>query len=171
MEFNIDGAKKVFKALLYAKIPLDKIKIIMAQSSFETGGFNDKKMYTLNNASGINFSGKANQKNAVKGTPLPPRESKTAHYAKFYSLNDWAVDHWRIVKKRFEGVNSIKEYATKIKQSNYFTGSLPNYIKGMEYYNKILINNKIFDENISSNKILLPVSILLITFAWLLFKK
>jgi len=146
MELNLEGAKKVFNALVNAKIPLKYIKIIMAQSAFETGGFNDKKLYTLNNTSGITFKGNPNiQKNAVKGSPMPKNESKTGHYAKFNTLNDWAVDHWRIVKNNIVKSTSLADYGTRLKAQNYFTGPLPNYIKGLEFYYKKLEKNKLFE--------------------------
>ncbi len=146
MAININNAKKVFNALLSANIPLNYIKMIMAQSSFETGGFNDKKLNTLNNASGITFiNNTGKQKNASKGTPLPAKENTNLFYAKFDTLKDWALDHWRIVKKRFEGVTSLKDYATKLKSKGYFSGSLNDYIKGLQYYSKQFDKIKIYD--------------------------
>lgn len=170
MAVNIENAKKIYKALKSAGANDRLIPILMSQVAHETGGFNSKVLQSDNNASGIMFINNPKQKNAVKGRAFPKNESKTAHYAKFNTLKDWAVDFLRIIGKTPQTATSLTDYAQKLKARKYYTADTSLYAKALISWDKQLKKLDLFKDN-DNLKIILPVSIILGIFAYSLFVK
>lgn len=140
---------KFFKVYAAIKnLPLSKkvLTFLMSQILVETGFFSSKvKVFDLNNnASGILYTGSAAQiaNGATKGSARP--ESEGGNYAKFNNLNDWAKEYYRVLNRKSMPLNSndINEFVTKLKENNYFTDSLENYKKNINFFYNFLIKNK-----------------------------
>jgi len=104
--------------------------LALAQSAVETSGFKDDKITSHNNPSGITFSNNpTRQKNATRGRKLP--ESPKYNYAKFNTLDDWAVDYNRIVGKSMKSSTDSASYAKNLANQRYYEVSAryPNAIK------------------------------------------
>jgi hypothetical protein len=129
-------------AAMFARIftelsaPAKVIPYLVAQVAYETGDFKSKLLKDHNNASGIVFTGRASQKNAVKGRPLP--EDGRYFYAKFATLNDWAKDYMRVLNLKAKPIqaNSPDDFITRLKSNGYFTAPVELYKKGFERYLK-----------------------------------
>jgi hypothetical protein len=130
------------KAALFAKIfselkaPAKVIPYLVAQVAYETGDFKSKLLNDHNNASGIVFTGRTNQKNAVKGRPLP--EDGRYFYAKFATLNDWAKDYMRVLSLKTKPLlaTTPDDFITRLKSNGYFTAPVELYKKGFDRYLK-----------------------------------
>jgi len=141
-------SNKFFKVLRAIKtLPLSKkqITFLMSQILVETGFFSSKnKVFDLNNnASGILYTGSAAQiaNGATKGSERPTNEG--GNYARFENLNDWAKEYFRVLNKKSMPLNSndINEFVIKLKANNYFTDSLENYKKNINFFYNFLIKN------------------------------
>jgi hypothetical protein len=129
-------------AAMFARIftelsaPAKVIPYLVAQVAYETGDFKSKLLKDHNNASGIVFTGRASQKNAVKGRPLP--EDGRYFYAKFATLNDWAKDYMRVLSLKAKPIQAISsdDFITRLKSNGYFTAPIELYKKGFEKYLK-----------------------------------
>jgi hypothetical protein len=82
------------------------------------------------------FTGRASQKNAVKGRPLP--EDGRYFYAKFATLADWAKDYMRVLSLKAKPLQatSSDDFITRLKSNGYFTAPVELYKKGFERYLK-----------------------------------
>lgn len=116
--------------------PAKVIPYLVAQVAYETGDFKSKLLKDHNNASGIVYTGRASQKNAVKGRPLP--EDNRYFYAKFTTLADWAKDYLRVLNLKAKPLlaTTPDEFITRLKSNGYFTAPLEQYKKGFEKYLK-----------------------------------
>jgi hypothetical protein len=172
MAVNIENGKKIYKALKLAGANDRLMPILMSQVAHETAGFNSKVLQSDNNASGIMFINDPKQKNAVRGKAFPKKESKTAHYARFNTLKDWAVDFLRIIGKTPKTATSLTDYAQKLKARRYYTADTSLYAKALISWDKQLKKLDLYkQENNDNLKIILPVSIILGIFAYSLFVK
>lgn len=127
-----------FYNLFAGKVPANILPFIVAQVAHETADFNSRLLYDHNNATGITFANKPKmQKNAVKGRPLP--EAPQYNYARFDTLNDWAVDYLRLINK---GKNkplaalTVDDYIVRLKANNFFTDTIERYTAGVKKYLK-----------------------------------
>ena len=110
------------------------IPFMVAQTAFETGDFKSRLFHDHNNATGIVFTGKSTQKNAIKGRPLP--EDPRYNYAKFATLQDWAADYVRILKlgKKPIEAESVDDFVSRLKANKYFSAPIDEYLKGVKTY-------------------------------------
>jgi hypothetical protein len=124
------------KTFAELKAPAKVIPYLVAQVAYETGDFKSKLLKDHNNASGIVYTGRASQKNAVKGRPLP--EDNRYFYAKFATLNDWAKDYMRVLSLKAKPLQatSSDDFITRLKSNGYFTAPVELYKKGFERYLK-----------------------------------
>lgn len=110
------------------------VPFLVAQVAYETADFKSKLLQDHNNASGIVWTGKASQKNATKGRPLP--EDPRYNYAKFDTLNDWARDYVRVLNLRAKPIQATTadDFVKRLKANGYFTAPVELYKKGFERY-------------------------------------
>jgi len=136
MKYNLTNGKKIIAALIAAGAKPDLLPWLMSQIAHETAGFNSKVLNTDNNASGIMFINKpAKQRNATRGSSFPKKEGKY-YYARFATLKDWAVDYLRIIGKVPQTATSLLDLATKLRARNYYTDTVANYAKGLNFHYK-----------------------------------
>jgi hypothetical protein len=116
--------------------PAKVIPYLVAQVAYETGDFKSKLLKDHNNASGIVYTGRASQKNAVKGRPLP--EDGRYFYAKFTTLADWAKDYLRVLNLKAKPIQATSpdDFITRLKSNGYFTAPVDQYKKGFDRYLK-----------------------------------
>jgi len=116
--------------------PAKVIPYLVAQVAYETGDFKSKLLKDHNNASGIVYTGRASQKNAVKGRPLP--EDGRYFYAKFTTLNDWAKDYLRVLNLKDKPIQATSpdDFVSRLKSNGYFTAPVELYKKGFDKYLK-----------------------------------
>lgn len=150
MAINIENGQKIYKALKSAGVNNTLMPILLAQVAHETAGFNSKVLKSDNNASGIMFINNPKQKNAVRGRSFPQNESKTAHYAKFNTLKDWAIDFLRIIGKTPKTATSLTDYAQKLKARKYYTADTSAYANALIAWNKQLSKLNLIDKNENS---------------------
>lgn len=133
---NNEAAALFAKTFAELNAPAKVIPYLVAQIAYETGDFKSKLLKDHNNASGIVYTGRASQKNAVKGRPLP--EDKRYFYAKFTTLADWAKDYLRVLNLKAKPLlaSTPDEFVTRLKSNGYFTAPLEQYKKGFEKYLK-----------------------------------
>lgn len=130
------------RALLAEGLNPAKLTWVMAQLAFETAHFASTVALVDNNLSGIKYY---KQKGATRGTKAPANEGD--YYAHYNNYNEWARDYLRILntvgKQRPLDAASPEDFVRKLKENNYFSGNLTNYIKGVlqlsEYYGKYII--------------------------------
>lgn len=128
--YNKANFLKIMKALANQGYSGKSLLLALAQSAVETSGFKDDKITSHNNPSGITFSNNpTRQKNATRGRKLP--ESPKYNYAKFNTLDDWAVDYNRIVGKSMKASTDSASYAKNLANQSYYEVSAryPNAIK------------------------------------------
>jgi IS1 family transposase len=171
MSINIENGKKIYKALKSAGANNTLMPILMAQVAHETGGFNSKVLQSDNNASGIMFINEPKQKNATRGKSFPIKESKTAHYARFNTLKDWAIDFLRIIGKTPKTATSLTDYAQKLKARRYYTADTTLYAKALISWDKQLKKLDLYTTESNNLKLILPISIILGIFAFSFFRK
>jgi hypothetical protein len=131
-----EAAALFAKTFAELKAPAKVIPYLVAQVAYETGDFKSKLLKDHNNASGIVYTGRASQKNAVKGRPLP--EDGRYFYAKFATLNDWAKDYMRVLNLKAKPIQatSADDFITRLKSNGYFTAPVELYKKGFDKYLK-----------------------------------
>jgi len=133
---------KVYEALESLKLSDLQFKLALIQIMQETGVFaSTSKVYDLNtNASGITFSGSEAQlkTGAIKGSLRPTNEG--GNYAKYPTLRAWAVDYLRILNKGVFPLTAKTplEFAQKLKQNKYYTDSVENYSKNLNFYYNLI---------------------------------
>jgi hypothetical protein len=164
--YNQVNLEAIKKALIKQGLKGLQLTLALCQVAHETGDFESNVLLKNNNATGIMFLNNAKQKNCKKGLPFPSKEGKY-FYANFNSLDDWAIDFLRIVKKSLFSSVGIVDYATKLKNQKYFTDNLQNYIKGMNSHYKQLDKLKVF---MSNNKSILLLPLIAIVTLFLIFK-
>jgi hypothetical protein len=142
MAYNTANAQRVLQALSAAGASPTVIPFLMAQVAHETGNFDSRVFRENNNASGIMFINKPNQKNATRGRAFPrnewPAPNRPLYYAHFLTLKDWAVDFLRIVGKTPQTATNLTQYATLLKNRGYYTAPLSAYAAALNsHYNKL----------------------------------
>lgn len=137
-KINQDNLKKVAAALSNAGLSGNSLVLALAQVAHETGGFNNAKIATHNNASGITFiNNPKKQPNATRGNPLP--EAPKYNYAKFATLNDWAKDYLRLVGNNLKKSTDTAQFALKLADQKYYEVS-PRYPNAIKNYSAGLSN-------------------------------
>lgn len=133
---NEQTAETFARMFTQLNAPSVAVPFMVAQVAYETGNFKSKLLRDHNNASGIVFTGKASQKNATKGRPLP--EDPRYNYAKFATLNDWARDYIRVLNLRAKPIQATtpEDFITRLKANGYFTAPIELYRKGFDRYLK-----------------------------------
>jgi hypothetical protein len=130
----METSKKLYTAtdfynMFSSLVPDHILPYIVAQVAHETGDFKSKLLYDHNNATGITFANNSKlQKNAKKGRPLP--EDSRYNYAIFDSINDWAIDYIRLIKRgknKPMEAKDIDEYINRLKANNFFTANIDLY--------------------------------------------
>lgn len=130
--YNKTNFFKILKALVNQGYTGKQLLFALAQSAYETKNFTNDKITSHNNPSGITFANnKTKQKNATKGRSLP--ENPKVSYAKFNTLDDWAVDFNRIVGSSLKASNDTATYAQKLAKQGYYEVS-PRYPKAIQNY-------------------------------------
>ena len=132
---NTQIAQSAAQALSQAGCPSGFLPLALAQAAVETGGFASHVQQSDNNLSGIMYLGKPTvQLNATQGSAYPASESGTAHYARFASVYDWAVDYLRILNldRNGNGVRPIDttttdQLAAELKAQGYYTATQSSY--------------------------------------------
>lgn len=116
------------------------LRLAMSQVMQETGVFSahTEAANNDNNYSGIMFINNPDiQKNANQGSPFPANESRSAHYAKFETPTDWAIDFVRILSKYpnypIRAINPV-DFVERLKANHYFSGNLALYTKNVTYF-------------------------------------
>lgn len=154
-KYGIEKSKiltKIYDALKIYGLPVNTIKLALAQVMHETGVFSDKqKASKVNNFSGIVYSGSADQiKNGAirSNIALPKREQNgktTIYYAQFPSVLNWSKEYLRILSKGVKPIQAISpdDFAIRLKKNNYYTDSVENYKKNINFYYNFLTNSGI----------------------------
>lgn len=132
-----------------------QLRLVLAQVLYETGQFTSKsKIAELNNNfSGIKYICKPTiQKNATKGSQVPPNERLTPdtcinYYAKFPSYKDWAIDYIRILSLKRQkntlgrpiDAENAADFVARLGQNGYFdVKGIKNYTAGVKKYFEML---------------------------------
>lgn len=154
LNMNLDILKQKFGSLRTSKfekvynalknLPLNDLqfKLVLAQVLYETGFFSStSNVFDLNNnASGVIYTGSVAQlkNNAIKGSKRMKIEG--GYYAKFPTLTDWANEHLRVLNRKTMPLMAIdtNDFATRLKQNNYYTDGIENYRKGVNMYFNII---------------------------------
>jgi hypothetical protein len=171
-KINQDNLKKVSAALSNAGLSGNTLVLALAQVAHETAGFNNAKITTHNNASGIVFANNPKkQPNASRGNKLP--EAPKYNYAKFDSLNDWAKDYIRIVGNNLKKSADSSQYALRLADQKYYEVS-PRYPNAIKNYSAGLANwfdklQKISPTTKATTVGILPLAIVAISL-YLIFK-
>ena len=143
---NIQEVKQL---LINAGFPNNSLLFALAQCCFESGGveFNSPVDLANNNLTGITYAnGEGWQHNATCGTPMPPQDSLTGHYAHFATMQDWANDFHRIVHAQFSWnrlgrpieATTLEDYVARLKDNHYFQADESVYLNGLKHYLNIL---------------------------------
>ena len=102
---------------------------IVAQAKHETGNFKSEVYLTDHNMFGMKFINGARGQVATSGLPSPEGDHY-AHYASDTdSLNDLLL--WFDYEKFPTSVTDAGQYATELKNRNYFTAGLSSYVKAL----------------------------------------
>jgi hypothetical protein len=126
---------------------------LMAQAAHETAGFNSTNAINNNNFGGIKFQ------STLKNITVPstnfavpksedPEKGRGVPYAHFNSIDDFA-EKWvplAHLSERKNGnnigsplqANTIADYVRRLKLNGYFQDREDIYLKGMQYWDKIL---------------------------------
>jgi len=153
-----DKLKLLVPSLIKAGFNTDhKLKLGISQLLLETGQFKSGSIYeTNNNYSGIKYICKDFQKNATRGSDVPPGEKKPPanrcgnFYAKFKDNDAWAVDYFRILNlvrrgndigKPIEAVD-VNDFNSRLVKNGYYDANKPgakeSYLKNLNwFYNNI----------------------------------
>lgn len=118
----------IIKEMEAQKINPLLLDTIMAQLAHETGGFKSK-LTLKNNLSGIKYSVNGYGKNSGI---LPPKNEGKTPYAMYDTIDDWAKDHFRIIKRiGAHKATNTKQFAEMLKKGNYYTDTLSNYTRAL----------------------------------------
>lgn len=147
--------QEVKDLLIKAGCPEATILFPLAQACFESGSmkFDSQVAELNNNLTGIIFLNASWQHNCVAGIQMPLADTggKIAHYAKFETPQDWALDFHRILHLQTGGLGrpieatTIEDYVHRLKANYYFGGTEATYLAGLESY--ILKLNEYFNYN------------------------
>lgn len=125
-------AKKIGK-----KLGIDP-KLIYAQLMFESGNGNSPVAQKDNNFGGITWNDSmAGQKGLSRGMARPAGEG--GYYVHFDSPQSFANYYANMINSRYsnlKGVTSAREFAHRLKQSGYYTGSEADYAASLESISK-----------------------------------
>jgi hypothetical protein len=152
-KYNVSVAKNVqavYDALIKAGLPLQTIKLCIAQVLHETAHFNPEisKVAALNNNySGITWVGSPAQKatGATKGSAR--QKSEGSNYAKYPNVISWAKDYIRILNLKNKPIQAtgINDFVNRLAKNNYFDtdpvkypNAVPNYLKNVTFYHNLL---------------------------------
>jgi len=152
-KYNVSVAKNVqavYDALIKAGLPLQTIKLCIAQVLHETAHFNPEisKVAALNNNySGITWVGSPAQKatGATKGSARS--KSEGSNYAKYPNVISWAKDYIRILNLKNKPIQAtgINDFVNRLAKNNYFDtdpvkypNAVPNYLKNVTFYHNLL---------------------------------
>jgi len=152
-KYNASVAKNVqavYDALVSAGLPIQTIKLCIAQVLHETAHFNpviSKVAETNNNYSGITWVGSAAQKatGATQGSARPSKEG--GHYAKYPNVLAWAKDYIRILNLKNKPIKAtgVNDFVTRLAKNNYFDtdpvkypNAVPNYLNNVTFYHNLL---------------------------------
>jgi len=152
-KYNVSVAKNVqsvYDALVGAGLPIQTIKLCIAQVLHETAHFNPEisKVAALNNNySGITWVGSPAQKatGATKGSARP--KSEGSNYAKYPNVISWAKDYIRILNLKNKPIQAtgINDFVSRLAKNNYFDtdpvkypNAVPNYLKNVTFYHNLL---------------------------------
>jgi hypothetical protein len=151
--YNKTNFFRVLKALANQGYTGKPLLLALSQTAVETNGFKDEKITSHNNPSGITFINKpTKQKNATKGRILP--ESPKYNYAKFNTIDDWAVDYNRLVGSAIKSSSDTTSYAQKLADKKYYEVSarypnaVANYSRNLQFHLKNI--QRIIVDNINS---------------------
>jgi len=150
VKYNKTNFFNILKALVNQGYTGKTLLFALAQSAHETAGFTNDKIVSHNNPSGITFANNpAKQKNATRGRQLP--EAPKYNYAKFNTLNDWAVDFNRLVGSALKSSPDTSTYAKKLADRGYYEVSarypnaIQNYTDSLQFHLKniqrIIVDN------------------------------
>lgn len=119
----------------------------LAQLLHETGNkFNTGIARADNNFTGIKWINKPYQ-NATRGSLAPaservkPLSAPINYYAHFANTAAWAKDYARILNSGSKPLqaNNIADFAARLKRNKYYTDSVSNYAKGLNFwYNRLI---------------------------------
>ena len=130
----------VSNALLAAGMPANVLYFALSQVLYETAAFSSNLSTDDNNYSGIIFiNDDTTQLNSYQGLPFPG--SNSYYYAGFYSVKDWATDYMRVIELGTADPlqsSTVNDFATALKQNNYYTQDEPTYAAGMQHYYNLL---------------------------------
>lgn len=119
-----------------------KLKLATSQAMYETGMFSTTSIaaYQDNNYTGILWINNPSvQKNATKGQPA---DSPGHYWAHFTTVDDWAVDFYRILNlpsyRPIQNATDPISFAHLLKLNGYYTGSETTYAAGVNYYFGVL---------------------------------
>ena len=133
---------QVYDAMVKAGLPINAIKLAVAQVMHETGVFSGKQRATsFNNYSGITYSGTKEQLNTgAKKSPLELPEAKGVYYAQYPNAVAWAKDYIRIISRNTKPIQASTpaDFAYRLKQNKYYTDTLENYTKNITFYYNFL---------------------------------
>jgi len=126
--------------LLKAGLPKEKLSFVLPQLALESDHFKSHVFLSDNNPSGITFiNNSKRQKNAVEGQKMPKADSLTGHYAKFLTIEDWAIDYLRILNsyssKPLQATN-IQDFSKRLKMNGYYQADEKQYTKILISINK-----------------------------------
>lgn len=132
----------IFHTALNAGIPEDLAHLILAQAKHETANFTSKVFKLNKNAFGYKYI-----KGAAQQLPQPGRISPEGNqYAHYHDLEHSTKEiigwiYRRLEEKKFPDLETIKtpyQYATLLKETNYYTDTITNYTRGL---NKFITKN------------------------------
>lgn len=129
-------------ALKSKGVSLRLLPTMLQQVLHEAGGFKfaskaSDLAKTDNNLSGIMFINKPKQKNAVRGSQMPLKDTggKVAYYANFLTVQDWANDYIRILSeyksKPLEATDEA-DFAKRLKDSGYYGATYESYLAALK---------------------------------------
>lgn len=129
-------------ALKAAKLPADRLGLLVTQVAHETEGFladSKHNVIKYNNFSGIKYNA---QKGAFKSPIMSPEKN---YYASYLTPGDWAKDYLRILHKKNPefglsplDAKGLLGFARSLKANGYFTATLENYANGLDNWKKWL---------------------------------
>jgi len=149
-KYNATAAKNVqavYDALVKSGLPIQTIKLAIAQVLHETEHFDPKasKVAALNNNfSGISWSGSAAQKATGATQGSARSQSEGGYYAKYPNVLSWAKDYIRILnlKNRPIDAKDVNDFVNRLAKNNYFDIKQPNatlnYLNNVTFYHTLL---------------------------------
>lgn len=138
-----DYAQIIFNTARQDGMPLELSELIVSQAKHETGDFTSNVFHNDNNAFGYKYVYGAKYQTG-KGTPIGDW-----YYAKYATIQDSAHEMTAWIKRRQnEGVfpsdlkviKTPEQYATLLKQANYYEDTVANYMRGLQRWLKSYSN-------------------------------